>query len=270
MKLFSIDNIFRVSIIICLIGVVMLLFSMRNIENRLLNTKKQSVPIHNVPTNSAELDTDITDISPHIEVKKNIESNAGTRLSTIAKLIILEQDREGKRYEPYLDGSNIVTIGIGRSLQTNGISTNELYAIVKNPNPEYLFNNTHVRNGRFYISSLSVAKQIFTQPLTEHDVQLLLMDDLKNVTKEAKSVFGAQWEQISEPRREAIIDTLFNLGLPHFKQFHEFINAVKSQDWEKASLELIRSEAASKNYARYSRNSAVIHTGNASYFNIGN
>ena len=157
---------------------------------------------------------------------------------------------------------------MGRSLQTNGISVKELNAIVKNINHNYVFNNSHIRNGRIYIHSLQVAQHIFNKPLSKHDIELLLADDLKNVTKEAKSIFGLNWEQISEPRREVIIDTLFNLGLPNFKTFHNFIDAVKAQDWAKAGKELLSSQAAENHFVRYHRNASVIITGNPQYFEI--
>ena len=114
-----------------------------------------------------------------------------------------------------------------------------------------------------------MANKVFVKPLTEHDVHLLLMDDLKSASHDAVSVFGTSvWNQVSDARKEAIIDTLFNLGLPRFKTFEQFIGAVKRGDWDAAANELLLSNAAHTNPDRYFRNSRVMRTNNRKYFRL--
>lgn len=97
-------------------------------------------------------------------------------------------------------------------------------------------------------------------------MHLLLADDLKLVKKDAEQVFGSDWQKIDAIRREAILDMVYNLGLPHFKSFVNFIDAVRKQNWKRAASELLLSEAARKNYSRYNRISLVIDTGEEKYF----
>ncbi|MXZ00228.1 hypothetical protein F4Y93_06095 [Candidatus Poribacteria bacterium] len=207
----------------------------------------------------------VAEPSPHADDIAQISTAVGLDLSRLIQLITRD---EGKRRTPYLDKKGKVTIGIGRSLTTNGISVAELLAILPNPDYPLILQETEVKNGRIYISSLEVAEGLFDRPLTEHDIALLLADDLKNTHREAKSVFGETWQEINAARQEAIVDVLFNTGLPHFRTFVKFIEAVKNRNWETAGNELLLSEAARKDPGRYFRNAAVIRTGNRKHFDL--
>ena len=202
---------------------------------------------------------------PHQEQIASIEKQAGMPLKRLSRLLIRD---EGLRTRPYLDNVGSITIGVGRSLSTNGISISELYSIVPNVDNKVLLRATKISNGRIKIPTLATAKQIFKTPLSQHDVELLLIDDLKNVHKEAVSVFGSQWESISEARKEAILDVLFNTGLTHFRGFKSFIASVKSGNWKKASNDLLDSAAARQNTKRYLRNARVIETGRDDLFQL--
>ena len=219
------------------------------------------------PTPPAEsITTPLSTLNPHVEAVSKMESEAGMRLSRIAELIIRD---EGKRKRPYADTGGAPSIGVGRNLRDNGISVAELQAIVNDIDYDVVLKETHVQNGRVRIGSLDLANRIFPNPLTEHDIGLLLTDDLNNVRREAVSVFGQSvWGSVDGVRKEAILDVVFNLGLPRFKQFVKFIGAVKSADWDTAAAELLKSEAADENPERYFRNYRVMRTGNAKYFEL--
>ena len=200
--------------------------------------------------------------SKHASAVEATEAVAGVPLSRIAKLII--QD-EGKRSRPYLDPEGNPTIGVGRNLRGNGISISELQGIVNEIDYDAVLRQTKVENGRVHIASLKLANQIFVKPLTEDDIQLLLVSDLAEVVKVAASIFPKVWQDIDSVRQEVILDTLFNLGENRFKEFVKFIAAVKVKDWKTAANELLLSEAAHENPERYFRNSRVIRTGNPRY-----
>lgn len=211
-----------------------------------------------------DVDSD-QDEHPHTDKILLHEQQAGVPLSRIARLIIAS---EGVRSEPYLDSGGVVTIGIGRSLQTNGITSVELRAIVPDLDYDLLIDMASIHQGRVKIGSIELAKRIFTKPLTEHDMHLLLAADLKSVKMDAVRVFGSDWHKIDTVRQEAILDIIYNLGLPHFKGFVNFIDAVKVGAWKKAASELLLSEAARQNYSRYNHVSLVIDTGDAKYFTV--
>lgn len=207
----------------------------------------------------------VTSINPHETEIKRLESESGVFLSRISKLIIAE---EGTRSRPYLDPNKQVTIGIGRNLQGNGISVSELHAIAADIDYRLLMRESHIRNGRVYIGSINLANKVFAKPLSEYDIQLLLADDLKNVVKEAEQVFGNTWQRLDSVRKEVIVDVLFNLGLPEFRQFVKFIAAVNTGNWDVAASELLLSEAARENIVRYHRAATVLRTGDAKYFGL--
>lgn len=206
----------------------------------------------------------LPEFNPHKEHIDKIETESGMGLSGISKII---SKYEGDKPRPYLDSKGIVTIGIGRSLQTNGISHAEIKSIVRDVNYEIIINSTNVKNSRIYIDNIDVANKIFETTLSSHDVQLLLTSDLNNSRKEAISVFG-NWDKIDIPRREALVNLVFNLGLPNTKLFVNFIDAVNNTDWNLAANELLLSQAATDNITRYHDISNVIRTGDKRYFNL--
>ena len=247
-------------VVVCLSVVFGIIFIVQNqFEIQELHTIiEQTAPVEKTST-PVELN-----IQKHSVLLDRCEKEAGTQLSRIAKLIIRE---EGVRSVVYVDKVGKPTIGVGRSLATNGLSLAELVAITPNPDLEIIITRTEVRNGRIYLPNIQVAHEVLPEPLTEDDIHLLLVDDLKNVAKEAKQVFK-NWDTIDEPRREALLDLLFNLGLTHFKTFKKFIASVQAENWNDAARELLLSVAARQNPTRYIRNMKVIETGNAKYFDL--
>ena len=185
------------------------------------------------------------DGNKHEVMINTLDSSSGVNLSKLSKLLLRN---EGKVPIPYLDTDKKVTIGVGRSLQTNGLSSAEFTSIVEDASLSLIISTTVVKNGRIYIDNLSVAKQIFTKPLTEDDMMLLLTDDLHNVNIEAKSVFGEVWNTLDNSRKLAIIDVIYNTGLTRFRKFEDFISAIKSSQWEDAKYELLRSDLAHEKY----------------------
>ena len=220
------------------------------------------VPPVETPTETLEPPT----ANPHTQAISAIETDAGMRLSRLATLIIRD---ESKRNRPYPDKNGTPTIGVGRNLRGNGISVAELQAIVNDIDYDVVLKETHIQNGRVHIRSLDLANRIFPKPLTEHDIGLLLTDDLNTTRKDAVTVFGQSvWNAMDGVRKEAILDVVFNLGLTHFKTFVNFIGAVKQGNWDTAAAELLLSEAARENIIRYHRNATVLRTGDAKYFDL--
>ena len=254
-------------VVVCFSVVFGIVFIVQNqFEIQELHTIiEQTAPVEKASTSVEKASTSVElNISKHSELVKRAEEVAGTQLSRIANLIIRE---EGVRSVVYVDKVGKPTIGVGRSLATNGLSLAELVAITPNPNLEIIVNGAEVRNGRIYLPNIQVAHKVLPEPLTKDDIHLLLADDLKNVVKEAKQVFK-NWGTIDEPRREALLDLLFNLGLTHFKTFEDFIASVQAENWNDAARELLLSVAARQNPTRYVRNMKVIETGNAKYFDL--
>lgn len=201
--------------------------------------------------------------SPHTEHIKRIETDAQMTLRSVTEHIMRD---EGKRAEPYMDNIG-VAIGVGRNLTTYGISTVELRAI----NPKFDINDhldsIAVGDKGIFIDDIKTAKSILNTPLNDHDISLLLLSNLKNTAQEAEQVFKETWQALDDVRKEGIIDMLFNLGLPHFVEFKDFIAAIKVKDYEAAGNAVLLSLAARENPTRYQRVAKVIKTGDRRYFN---
>ena len=234
-------------LILIIIGVLSLgfasLFWQQRVENAELKefiswerTQKTSMPPKEVATLEAV----------------TVKESGSSMLSRVATLIIPE---EGVRTRPYVDSKGNVTAGVGRNLSGNGISIAELKAIAGELDYDLLLQETHIENGRVRIKSLDLANRIFVKPLTKADIHLLLLDDLRTTQNDALTVFGAElWGQIGENRKEALLDTIFALGLPHFKEFVNLIAAVRAGNWNEAATELLKSEAADEAPGRFFRN----------------
>ena len=203
-----------------------------------------------------KLEVRLPAINPHAVAISKIETDVGMKLSRVASLIIAD---EGERTRPYSDSKGNPTIGVGRNLSGNGVSISELKAIAGEIDYDLVLRESHVQNGRVRIGSLDLANRIFVHDLTEYDVGLLLTDDLKSAQIDAVRVFGAGfWANITEPRKEALLDVIFALGLPHFKKFEDMIAAVKAGNWNDAATELLKSEAADEAPGRFFRNYYIL------------
>ena len=181
---------------------------------------------------------------------------------------LIEQE-EGKRREAYLDTNGKVTIAIGRSLQTHGISYDELLACVTKPDwKNIILLNVELKNKRLYFNTLRAARTILGT-LSDDAIAVLLEADLQEAKADAQKAIGMiTWQGIDEARQEAIVDLMFNLGLSHFLEFKEFIKHVRKNEWTDAAREVLLSKAARKHIARYHRIATVIETGDAKYFQL--
>ena len=229
--------------LLLIIAIILLMNPAYERTNLLVNS--QPTPDTSEPP--AQRDTTSTTLGAH-----------GTPLARLANFII---SHEGERTEPYLDSEGNPTIGNGRNLKGNGISIDELETIIGTPDYKVIFHNAEVRASRVYFQSLEAAKQIFTKPLTKSHITLLLMDDLKNVEAEAKKIFSKTWVTIDATRQTVIMDILYNLGAPTFKEFHNFIASVKAHNWHAAATDLLMSEAAREDIVRYHNNATILQTG---------
>ena len=84
----------------------------------------------------------------HTDLVAQNEAQAGMPLSYLAQLIMRD---EGKRSNVYLDPAGKPTVGVGRSLATNGLSLSELIVINPNPDLQAIVSSAEVRNGRIYL-----------------------------------------------------------------------------------------------------------------------
>lgn len=79
--------------------------------------------------------------------------------------------------------------------------------------------------------------------LYDLEIMLLLSNDIDRVEKEASTLswFGSA---LNAARQFAVLDMLFNLGMPRFLGFKMMIKALQAQDYARATHEMLDSKWA--------------------------
>lgn len=134
---------------------------------------------------------------------------------------------EGERYFVYKDSLGIKTVGVGHNIESNSL-------------PESM---KHVLIG---------------EPLTDDEVKELLKQDIARVLEECNSFtwFGG----LSDVRKRAICNMVFNMGLSRFLGFRHMIEALEQCDFDKAAHEMLDSEWADQVGSRADRLERMIRT----------
>lgn len=69
------------------------------------------------------------------------------------------------------------------------------------------------------------------------------------------------WRDLSEARQRALLNMCFNMGLGKLMGFHKMLEALRTQDWAKASQEALDSEWAREVGPRAQRIAVIFATG---------
>ena len=95
--------------------------------------------------------------------------------------------------------------------------------------------------------------------LSKTACEFILFEDIDEAKKNLYAVFTRKFfETLSNNQKISLIDMMFNLGLSRFLTFKKFIQAVKNEDFMKASAEIINSRAYQQNKSRYKKLSEQI------------
>lgn len=78
---------------------------------------------------------------------------------------------------------------------------------------------------------------------------------------DAVAIFGNHFDALSKPRQAVIVNMLFNLGLPRFRGFKQFIAAVNNSNWALAATEMLDSVWAIQVKSRAVELAAQMRTG---------
>jgi len=100
-------------------------------------------------------------------------------------------------------------------------------------------------------ATIGVGRNIEDVGITKEEAMFLLSNDIARVAGQCVAEFD-WFNDLSELRKEAIINLVFNMGLSKFKQFKRTIAYIESGDFVIAGAELLDS-----NYARQVGNRAV-------------
>ena len=151
-----------------------------------------------------------------LDIKKSLKRLIG---DSTERNSLEYEETSGKRYNtmyPEDAGTkNIPTIGIGFNLKEAG---------AKKRIEDLGYNYDKVVSGK--------------EPISNLHIDTLFLEDVKTSIKEAKSVFS-NFNSLPDNVASVVTKMIFQLGLPRFKGFKNFIKAVKKQDWDKAAKEIL-------------------------------
>lgn len=107
--------------------------------------------------------------------------------------------------------------------------------------------------------TIGVGRNIEDVGITEDEARALLQNDIERVEGELKRF--AFFAALSPPRRAALVDMCFNLGISRFSQFRAMLTALEAGDYQAAADEMLDSRWAQQVGARALRLSGMIRTG---------
>lgn len=140
---------------------------------------------------------------------------------------------EGIVLKPYKCPAGKLTIGIGRNIDDNPITTKELA----------------------YIGHDCRRKAI-----TEEQANFLCRNDLKRVRQEL-DMFLPWWSNLSPDRQYVMIDLCFNMGISTLLTFKRTLDSIATGYYEKAASQLLQSKYARQVGKRAERNADALRTG---------
>ena len=142
------------------------------------------------------------------------------KIPTIEDQLILH---EGLYLEPYVCPGGYWTIGVGRNLETKGLTDCEQV---------YIF-------GHDGMSRLEVIERLKEQGITTEQAMWLLANDISECIKDLKTF--TWFDQLDDIRAKVVVDMRFNLGAAGFRKFRKMIAALERDDYDTAADEMVDS-----------------------------
>jgi lysozyme len=124
----------------------------------------------------------------------------------------LERD-EGVRFRAYTDTTGHLTIGVGRNLDNNPLTPEEI---------------------------AYVGHDARTKPIARRDAEFLLTNDIKNLSLDLNRRMS-WWKELDEVRRRVILNMAFNLGITRLLEFKETLRWMQQGHYQAASMCMLES-----------------------------
>jgi lysozyme len=109
-------------------------------------------------------------------------------------------------------------------------------------------------------TTIAYGRNLTDNGLSEQEAESLLWNDVERVIAELTLTLSF-FADLSENRRNALIDMCFNLGLTKFMKFQKMLTALELKDYEKAAEEALDSKWASQVGSRAKRDAQMILEG---------
>lgn len=130
---------------------------------------------------------------------------------------------EGLRLEPYICPAGYWTIGVGRNLESKGLTGAE---------QKFIF-------GRDDYSKQEVIELLKKRGISKDEALFLLVNDISECIKDLKTF--TWFDQLDDIRAKVVVDMRFNLGAAGFRKFRKMIAALERDDYDTAADEMVDS-----------------------------
>ena len=130
---------------------------------------------------------------------------------------------EGLKLTPYICPAGYWTVGVGRNLESKGLTEEE---------QQELFGNA----GYTKSEAIELLKE---RPLTKEEALFLLRNDIAECEADLNQF--PWFKKLDKVRRNVLIDMRFNLGPGRFRQFKKMLDALAYADYNTAAAEMMDS-----------------------------
>ncbi|TDF41910.1 hypothetical protein EYS14_03440 [Alteromonadaceae bacterium M269] len=139
------------------------------------------------------------------------------------KLFQQIEHHEGRRYEPYKCSRGYWTIGVGRNLDTTGLSKQESIEIFGEIVPK-----------SEYVSRLKA------KPLNDNQIDMLLREDVSTAEDGCYSL--VMMGVLNDARKAVLINMAFQMGINGLSKFTNTLVYISLEQYEQASEEMLDSK----------------------------
>lgn len=108
--------------------------------------------------------------------------------------------------------------------------------------------------------TIGEGRNIEERGLSDDEIDYILNNDVDIATSELASSFD-WFAGLDDVRMRVVVDMVFNLGMPRFKQFQNMISAIEAGDWPEAAAQMMDSRWAKQVGARAERLRDMMETG---------
>ena len=91
--------------------------------------------------------------------------------------------------------------------------------------------------------TIGVGRNLDDVGITREEALMLLNNDIAQVRREVNRTF-AWFPDLNPVRKNVVLNMVFNIGLPRFRQFKKAIAAIRAKEWEGAAREMLDSRWA--------------------------
>ncbi len=139
---------------------------------------------------------------------------------------------EGLKLTPYRCPAGKWTIGVGRNLESPGLSAAEVEMLTHGRS-----RHPYRYDGDFVLGDVVGTSRDLAQGITRAEALALLANDIARVELELRA-YLPYFDELSDNRKMALADMCFNLGAQRFLAFRHMHHQLAAGNWQRAAAEM--------------------------------